>query len=416
MSTLLKFFIIISAVTLSTTKANSLVLAAPNTHTCSPNKATLKNNQKKIISQIKLKAGNSLSQLILNYSGISYSQFIQAIKPKKISKIINQLRVGQTIIAEQNPQSCNLETLKIVLSNHTQIRIIKLADGSFKSFIFNSPKYVKEVYKHFYINSSLYTDGASLNIPYNIILKVEFVLASRFDFSRVLRKGDHFAVMYEETINNQGKIDNGQLLKVVYTRSNGQTTSLYRYLTKKGEIVYADESGRNSEYSFLRNPLKSAKVSSHFNLKRLHPILHKIKAHKGTDFAAQLNTPIRATADGEVIFIGKLQGYGSTIRIKHSKKYKTLYAHLSKFAPNLKLKDTIERGQTIGYVGITGLATGPHLHYEFLVNNKHKDPMRVQLPISQLDKKEMTYFRKHQQRYLQKFQQLRDIRLLAQTE
>jgi murein DD-endopeptidase MepM/ murein hydrolase activator NlpD len=132
--------------------------------------------------------------------------------------------------------------------------------------------------------------------------------------------------------------------------------------------------------AFIRTPVDFARISSHFNLKRKHPVLHKIRAHKGTDYAASRGTPIKATGDGKVTFAGRKGGYGNVVILQHGQKITTLYAHMHKFARNVKVGKRVKQGQIIGYVGSTGLASGPHLHYEFRVNGVHKNPVRVKLP------------------------------------
>ena len=146
---------------------------------------------------------------------------------------------------------------------------------------------------------------------------------------------------------------------------------------------YYDSSGNNIKKAFLRAPLDFAYISSHFNPNRMHPILHRIKAHNGVDYAAVRNTPIRASGDGVIKFIGTKSGYGRTVQIKHGGNISTLYAHMESFNKNLKVGSKVSQGQTIGYVGDSGAATGTHLHYEFKVGSKRTDPMRVKLPSAQ---------------------------------
>ena len=159
-----------------------------------------------------------------------------------------------------------------------------------------------------------------------------------------------------------------------------------------GTKEYFSTRGENVKKAFLRTPVEFSYISSHYNLKRKHPVLNKIRAHTGVDYAAPTGTPVRSTSSGTVSFIGNKGGYGKLIEIKHSEDYSTRYAHLSKFNPRLSNGSKVEQGETIGYVGQTGLATGPHLHYEFRVGGNHTNPLTVKLPdakpISEVEKKE----------------------------
>jgi len=164
------------------------------------------------------------------------------------------------------------------------------------------------------------------------------------------------------------------------TRSATINQSLFRYEDSDGRVQYYTPEGRTMRKAFLRTPIDFARISSHFNLRRKHPVLNKIRAHKGTDYAASHGTPIKAAGDGKVVFAGRKGGYGNVVIIQHGQTYKTLYAHISKFRKGIRSGKRVKQGQTIAYVGSTGLATGPHLHYEFYVNGAVRNPVTVKLP------------------------------------
>ena len=168
----------------------------------------------------------------------------------------------------------------------------------------------------------------------------------------------------------------------------GKSYSAIRYQNSQGEVTYYSPQGKNvvreTRKSFLRSPIAYARVSSHFNLHRRHPISHRIRAHKGVDYAARNGTPIQATGGGKIIFKGRQSGYGRVVIIEHDSQYKSLYAHLSRFNNRYKVGSLIKQGETLGFVGQSGAATGPHLHYEFLVNGAHKNPVTVKLPQTEI--------------------------------
>ncbi len=199
------------------------------------------------------------------------------------------------------------------------------------------------------------------------------------DFALDIRKGDSFSVVYEEEYLDGNKYQDGNILAARFT-NQGRTFTALRYTDSKGNTGYFTPEGRSMRKAFLRTPVEFARISSHFNLKRRHPVLHRIRAHKGTDYAAPRGTPIRSAGDGKIIHAGRKGGYGNVVIIKHGNRYTTLYAHMKGFSRGIKRGRYVKQGQTIGYVGSSGLATGPHLHYEFRVNGAPKDPVRVKLP------------------------------------
>ena len=177
-------------------------------------------------------------------------------------------------------------------------------------------------------------------------------------------------------------IGNGNI-KVARFHNQGRELTAIRYTDSQGNASYYTPDGNSMRKEFLRNPIDFARISSRFNPNRRHPVLNTIRAHKGTDYAAPTGTPIKATGDGRIIHAGKKGGYGNTVIIQHGSTYQTIYAHLSRFNRNTRVGRSVKQGQVIGYVGSTGLATGPHLHYEFLVNGVHRDSLRIQLPKAQ---------------------------------
>jgi murein DD-endopeptidase MepM/ murein hydrolase activator NlpD len=199
------------------------------------------------------------------------------------------------------------------------------------------------------------------------------------DFALEIRSGDRFSLIYEEEYLDGQKYGNGPILAAEFI-NQGKTFRALRYEDEQGRSSYFSPDGKSMRKAFLRAPVDFRRISSRFTRSRWHPVLGKKRPHRGVDYAAAIGTPIKAAGDGRVIFRGKKGGYGNTVIIKHGSQYTTLYGHLSKFRRKVKNGSRVRQGQTIGYVGKTGLATGPHLHYEFRVNGTHRNPLTVKLP------------------------------------
>ena len=244
------------------------------------------------------------------------------------------------------------------------------------------------------IESSLFVDAQKAGMSDSQIMNLAEVFGWDIDFALEIRAGDHFRVLYEEHYLDGEKLRDGPILAAEFT-NRGTTFSAVRYEDKHGEIGYYNAEGESKRRAFIRSPIKFARVSSRYNPRRWHPVLKRWRSHKGVDYAAPKGTAIRATGDGRVIFRGRKNGYGKTVIVEHAGKYTTLYAHMSGYSKRSAKGKRVKQGQVIGYVGKTGLATGPHLHYEFRVNGKHRDPLRVKLPKSlSLAKSELARFRK----------------------
>jgi murein DD-endopeptidase MepM/ murein hydrolase activator NlpD len=231
------------------------------------------------------------------------------------------------------------------------------------------------------IESSLFAAADDANLPDSVTLALTDIFGGEIDFYHDLRRGDRFAVLYETRYVDGEPVGTGRVVAAEF--DNGKRT-LRAFLWKSpdGTEGYYNEDGRNSRNAFLRSPMEFSRVTSGFTQARLNPVLHTMRAHKGTDFAAPIGTAVRATADGVVTFVGQQTGYGNVIMLKHDGRYSTVYAHLSRFADETRDGARIHQGETIGYVGQTGWATGPHLHYELRVDGEPRDPMTVALPMA----------------------------------
>lgn len=235
---------------------------------------------------------------------------------------------------------------------------------------------------HSIIQDSLFLSGQRAGLSDSIIMQLANIFGWDIDFALDIRSGDRFSVIYEEKYLDGVKVKDGEIIVAEFVNS-GKSFRAIRYTDSQNKTDYYSDSGRSMRKPFLRTPVDFARISSRFNLTRKHPILNTIRAHKGVDYAAAIGTPIMAAGDGKVIFRGSKGGYGSTIIIQHGSQYSTLYAHMHKYANRTQKGARVKQGQIIGYIGKSGLATGPHLHYEFRVNGVHRNPLTVKLPDAQ---------------------------------
>lgn len=238
-----------------------------------------------------------------------------------------------------------------------------------------------QVLKSAVIRDSLFGATDDAGIPDQIAIQIAEIFSAELDFHEDLRPNDKFSVIYEAFYNAGEMMKTGNVLAVEFV-NNGKVYQAVHFGEASGKYSYYTPDGKSLHKSFLRSPLEFTRVSSSFHTGRFHPILQRIKAHKGVDLAAPTGTRIKASGDGIVEFMGTKGGYGNVVILKHPNGVKTVYGHLSRFSEALRKNDTVAQGDIIGYVGMTGLATGPHLHYEFLLDGVHRDPMTVALPTS----------------------------------
>ncbi len=229
------------------------------------------------------------------------------------------------------------------------------------------------------IDSSLFLAGQRAGLSDRLIMQMVSIFGWDIDFALDIREGDEFKVIFQEQFKDGVKVGDGPILAAAFTNRKESYRAL-RYTSPEGETNYFNENGISMRKAFLRTPLKFSRISSGFNLRRKHPVLNRIRAHKGVDYAAPTGTPIKATGDGTVTLAGRKGGYGRTVILKHGGTRSTLYAHMSSISKNTRKGQRVKQGQIIGYVGKSGLATGPHLHYEFRVNGVHRNPLTVKFP------------------------------------
>lgn len=229
------------------------------------------------------------------------------------------------------------------------------------------------------IQASLFESGLKSGLSENLIMELAGIFGWDVDFALDIRQGDQFTLVYEELYRDGEKVRDGRILAAEFV-NQGKAFQAVLYTDPSGKTDYYSPNGRSMRKTFLRAPVDFRRISSRFSGERYHPILGKKRPHRGVDYAAATGTPIKAAGDGKVIFRGTKGGYGRTVIIQHGATYSTLYGHMSNFTRGVGVGTRVRQGQTIGYVGQSGLATGPHLHYEFRVNGVHRNPLTVKLP------------------------------------
>jgi murein DD-endopeptidase MepM/ murein hydrolase activator NlpD len=293
------------------------------------------------------------------------------------SEIASTLKPSHNMEAQTDGDG-NLIALEYQLDTDQFINIEQTASGYAASKVTHKLEN-RPILKSAKIKSSLFGATDDANIPDSVAVQVAEMFESQIDFTTDLRRGDHFNVIYEGSYDEGELVKTGDVLAAEFV-NNGKTYQAIGYRDATGEMQYYTPDGKSLHKSFLRSPLEFTRVSSSFSTGRFHPILQRIKAHQGVDLAAPTGTRVKASGDAVVDFVGQKGGYGNVIVLKHENGVSTVYGHLSRFADGLHRGEKVAQGEVIGFVGMTGLATGPHLHYEFMVNGEHRDPMTVALP------------------------------------
>jgi len=260
-----------------------------------------------------------------------------------------------------------------------EIRVSLAKDGAFKARKIEKPLAQRLDRASGTIDSSLYLAAMDAGVPDRVLMELIMAYSWDVDFQRDIRKGDAFEVMYELYYTDDGKLARtGNVLYANLTLS-GERYPIYRFKNAKGRVEYYDAKGRSAQKALMRTPINGARLSSGYG-RRKHPILGYTKMHRGIDFAAPRGTPIFAAGDGVIEFKGRKGGYGNYIRIRHNNGYSTAYAHMNGFARKMYQGRRVRQGQVIGYVGSTGRSTGPHLHYEIMVEGRQTNPLKVRMP------------------------------------
>ena len=322
-----------------------------------------------------IKRNDSLFSILTKF-GVNKNNIIELINSKN-SKLLSNIEIGDKIIARLDENN-EIKDLVYVDDFQSGVKAEK-SEKKYRIYKFKNEIEKVKVFKHVVIEDSMYVSGLKEGIPESVLMDVVYINGWDIDFTHDIRPGDTFSLIYEEIIVDGEKVLDGNVLITEFNNRGKKITSI-RFDLDEGKSEYFSIDGVNVKKAFLRSPVKLSYISSKYNLKRKHPILHTIRSHNGVDYAASKGSPVRATGDGTISFAEYNGGCGNDIKIKHSEDYTTRYCHLDKYHQRAKVGKKVKQGQTIGYVGSTGLATGPHLHYEFHVNGKHTAPLKVKFP------------------------------------
>jgi murein DD-endopeptidase MepM/ murein hydrolase activator NlpD len=344
------------------------------------------------VHEERIRRSDTLSN-VLSRLGIREPKVLAFIgQDKGASAIARQLLPGETITARTSGDGL-LTALYLPINGKDAMMVIEKKDGKFIA-----SEQTMQLVTRIHVNSgeivsSLFGATDKLGIPNTITLQLAEIFGSDIDFHRDLRKGDQFSIVFESLSHNGRYIRGDRILAAEFVNDH-RTYQAYWFQAEDGKGGYYSGDGKNLRKTFLKSPLEFSRISTGFSNARFHPMLNIIRAHKGIDYAAPIGTRIRAVADGVVEIASRQGDYGNLIVLRHQGSYSTVYGHLNGFAPEIQKGARVNQGDTIGFVGQTGLATGPHLHYEFRVNGQQIDPMTVSLPDAvSLDSAQLSLFK-----------------------
>lgn len=326
--------------------------------------------------ELTVRPGDSLARLVGSL-GVDHRTVHEIVSLNADTAALRRIMPGQKLRLAFDAQG-QLQRLRCMTDESSDL-VIRRENGRFvatreRISLDAAPRRVAGVIEH-----SLYRAGKRAGLSERLVMELAGIFAWDIDFILDIRKGDRFSVLYAPQYRQGGGSGRETILAAEFS-NRGRVLQALRYVDAAGRADYFTPAGKAMRKAFIRAPVAFTRISSLFDLRRRHPILNRIRAHRGVDYAAPTGTPVQATGDGIIEFIGRKGQYGRTILIRHADRYQTLYAHLSRYARGLTRGSRVRQGQRIGYVGQSGLATGPHLHYEFRVQGVHRDPLRVSLP------------------------------------
>lgn len=346
---------------------------------------------------VTIAKGDSLSSIFMAL-GLSQAELYRVLETVEETAVFSRLHEGQSLELKVDAEKRVRELTLAVDATHS-LRLVD-TDRGFRMRRVDAQLDRRVATVTGSIASSLFLSAKGAGLSDRLIMEMVDIFAWDVDFALDIRDGDRFTVIYDEIYKDAEKLGDGDILAAEFT-NRGRRLRAIRYADSDGYTDYYTPQGRSLRKAFLRTPVKFSRISSRFTQRRWHPVLHRARAHRGVDYAAPTGTPVKATGDGAVTFVGRHGGYGRAVILQHGDKYTTLYGHLSRFAKGLKPNKRVHQGEVIGYVGKSGLASGPHLHYEFRVNGVHRDPLKVSLPKAQpIAPKHRADFLAHAQAYL----------------
>lgn len=341
-----------------------------------PNIVHNNNPNRNFWHQENIQRGDTIAAILtrLHVNDQDKSAFLRAARD---SQAMRRLMPGKTVYAQTTARG-ELLMMRYFFGNE-ELFLMQKTGGTFQMIEQQVELDAQIRMRSGAITSSLFGATDRADVPNSIALQITDIFATEIDFHRDIRKDDRFTVVYETLHDNGEQAKTGRILAAEYVNKGKPHKALY-FQAPNGEGGYYTPDGESMQRQFLRSPLAFSRISSGFSNSRFHPVLKKWRSHRGVDYAAPTGTPIKATANGTVSFAGTKGGYGKLVVLKHNGKYDTAYGHLSRFAKGLRSGARVNQGDVIGYVGATGLATGPHLHYELRVNGVQHDPAKVVLP------------------------------------
>ncbi len=343
-----------------------------------------------------VKSGDNLTTLFKR-AGLGPRDVYRISQAVSGSDALQRLRPGQTLaFLIENGLLRKLRHVQDQLNS----TLLELTDRGYQVRKLERTPEPRTLYAAGTITRSLFLDAADAGLSNRTIMQLAEIFGWDIDFALDIREGDHFRVLYEQDYLDGEAIDQSRILAAEFI-NQGKTFAAVRFTDSEGNSQYFAPDGRSMRKAFLRSPVDFSRISSRFKPERFHPVLGKKRPHRGVDYAAATGTPIKAAGDGKIIWRGTKGGYGRTVILQHGSNITTLYAHMSRYQKGLSTGSRVKQGQIIGYVGASGLATGPHLHYEFRVNEVHKNPLTVALPAADpIAERERPAFQAESQRLL----------------
>ncbi|TRW95818.1 peptidoglycan DD-metalloendopeptidase family protein [Candidatus Methylobacter oryzae] len=389
--------------------------------------AKQKNNKQLSITKSAEKKQTSVASNKKNdKQTISSPKLSQKTKDKDIASIDSSTR-KHTVISSKSIESTSVKLTNYKKSDKNASTDLDLEntesdpvadsirDKAFRPIPIDRPQPKKINTAHVSIETSLFLDGLEADLSKELILQLTEIFAWDIDFATNLRPGDEFTVVYGKKMVGGKETDIDEIIAAEFI-NQGRPYTAVRYVDESGIASYYTPDGQSMQRAFLSAPVDFIKISSPFDMHRKHPILNRIRAHKGIDYAARTGTPVKTTGDGIVTFCGRNGAYGQVVIIEHNDHYETLYAHLSDFKKGLTVGDHVKQGDVIGYVGQSGLATGPHLHYEFHVDGIYRDPETVKIPHSMpISNELLADFKAQTQTFVAQLNQAKAQSLFAET-
>lgn len=343
---------------------------------------------------IRVGSGDTIIDLLLS-TGVPRNEAHDAVTALRKHFNPRQLKSGQELVVKFGPGESGGDRLErmVVPVTFRQDVAVERAGNSFVANTIDKPVKEQAAYAGGPIESSLYETGIAQNVPAAMMGEMIRLYSYDVDFQRDVKEGDSFELLYQQYVDEQGQLLHAETIRYAELVLSGKRIRLFRFTPRDGEVEYFNEKGESVKKALLRTPVDGARISSKFG-SRLHPILGYTTMHRGIDFAVPGGTPIMAAGNGTIEFAGENGGYGRYVRIKHTGVFSTAYAHMSGYAKGLRKGAKVRQGQVIGYVGASGLATGPHLHYELLSGGSQINPLSVKMPSGQkLEGKDMARFR-----------------------